>query len=534
MYPAHKLKEYIPTISRYIIGFVLIIIINTPLHAIDTLRVGVHHAPSLSYLNNKGDVEGFCIDMMNVIAKQAGWHICYYFDTWPRLLKRHANKETDIIFPILKTVERDKVYDFSKESLFTSWGGIVTAQDANIESILDLAGKKIGGIEDDAFFINLLKLLRQFDLPYEAVSFEETDKLYLAISQGQVDAGALERLAIYYNASMFNLIQSPIVYSPGMAQIAVLKGEHSDFLSRYDEILENMKADNNSKFYSISYNWFGEVESFHLPQWISLILQIGGAAFFTLLVFTILLRKQVQLKTSELTKKNILLEHEIRDRILAEEKIKASLDEKTILLKEIHHRVKNNLQIISSLLNLQSASIKDNSVKAIFTEGQQRIRAIALIHETLYQSSNFTRINFGDFINTLVSNLYRTYWNGRRPVAIRVEAEVDDLHIDLAIPCGLIVTELVSNAFKYAFSNSKQESFSLAIALRQYNGDPQYNLELMVADNGVGLPEELVVKDATSLGLRLISILAEEQLKGRMQIERNPGTSFNIQFPWKN
>jgi len=499
----------------------------------DTLHVGVHYAPPLSYEDNSGVLRGFCIDLFEAVAEKAGWTVRFHYDAWPQIERRLFDGALDLVLPILYRADRVPAFHFSEEAMFTTWAGLITQRQQRIESLLQLSGKTIGGVEGDAFLLNLVDLLDRFGLICQLKVYPSSDSVYAAIQKGAVDAGVIERLDIHFNARSYGLVQSPVVFSPGTAHIGAVDNDMADVLSNFDRILGEMKLDADSRYYRLYDAWFGEDERNSFPGWLIALLQIGAVIIFFLLAVAVLFRHRLKQKTIELSQKNIIMENEISERLLAEKRMQSSLDEKTVLLKEIHHRVKNNLQIISSLLNLQSGSINDQTVQAVFKEGQQRIRTIALIHETLYKSSNFSRIPVNDFLQTLVKNLYKTYWHGKFKVDIRIETELDELEIDYAIPCGLIVTELVSNALKYAFSGQTHEPCSLAVALRHYNGDAAYDLELMVADNGVGLPEDLIVQEADSLGLRLITILAEEQLNGRMQILCHPGTAFNIQFPLK-
>lgn len=206
------------------------------------------------------------------------------------------------------------------------------------------------------------------------------------------------------------------------------------------------------------------------------------------------------------------------------ERIKKSLREKEILLREIHHRVKNNIQIISSLLNLQTHYIKDKSYVDMLRESQHRIRSMGLIHEKLYQSENLAEIHFTEYVKTLVYSLFRSYGVNTGRIAVKTDIEDISLDIDTAIPCGLIINELVSNSLKYAFPGER--TGEITIQLHSRNG----HIELVVADNGTGIPEHIDFRTTSSLGLHLVTILVEEQLKGEISLDRNKGTAFHITF----
>jgi two-component sensor histidine kinase/predicted hydrocarbon binding protein len=196
-----------------------------------------------------------------------------------------------------------------------------------------------------------------------------------------------------------------------------------------------------------------------------------------------------------------------------EEKLNASLLEKEFLIKEIHHRVKNNLQIISSLLNLQASSIGDKATLEKYTESIGRIKSMAIIHELLYQSKDLSNIKIKKYLQELVSFISSTYNLGKHiKVNLKVKTNREFINLDKAIPCGIIINELLSNAFKYAFENKKQAG-EINVELDENNGI----YKLTVSDNGIGLPASVNTKTSATLGLQLINSLVE-QLEGKLEV----------------
>jgi PAS domain S-box-containing protein len=216
---------------------------------------------------------------------------------------------------------------------------------------------------------------------------------------------------------------------------------------------------------------------------------------------------------------------DISARKQAEEAIKSSLREKEVMLKEIHHRVKNNLQIISSLLDLQSGTINDPRVLQSFQESQHRIRSMALIHEKLYQSPDLAEVDFADYVRSLIAYLLRAYRISEATVSLKLDAEPVRLRIDTAIPCGLILNELVSNSLKHAFPDGRRGAITVAV-----RAEPEGRASLRVSDNGVGLPQGDDWWAGPSLGLRLVRTLTQ-QLRGTMTVETVAGATFNLSFP---
>lgn len=209
----------------------------------------------------------------------------------------------------------------------------------------------------------------------------------------------------------------------------------------------------------------------------------------------------------------------------AEAKLRASLKEKEVLLKEIHHRVKNNLQIVSSLLKLQASYIRDQEVVIMFTDSYNRVRSMALIHEKLYSSPDLGRIDPADYIQNLVTNLLNSYRGFQKNITSVVEVDSNPLDIDTALPCGLIINELVSNSLKYAFPDPEKTG-QISVFFKE---ERQQEYLLKISDDGIGLPLEFEWEKTESLGLQLVWNLAE-QLNGRIELDRSNGTEFLLRF----
>jgi PAS domain S-box-containing protein len=209
-----------------------------------------------------------------------------------------------------------------------------------------------------------------------------------------------------------------------------------------------------------------------------------------------------------------------------EERLKAALHEKEVLLKEVHHRVKNNLQIIASLLSLQSDQLKDPDDLVLFEDTQNRVKSMALIHESLYRTGDLARFNFAHYIDSLCTDLLQSYADGTSHIRLHTELDELTFDVDTAVPCGLILNELLTNALKYAFPNGRPGD--IHIALRADAGQ----VTLSVRDTGVGFPADLDFRHTESLGLQLVSMLTE-QLGGTITLTRECGTAFVVTFPYE-
>jgi len=208
----------------------------------------------------------------------------------------------------------------------------------------------------------------------------------------------------------------------------------------------------------------------------------------------------------------------------AAEKIRASLREKEVLLKEIHHRVKNNLQVISSLLSLQSRSIVDEETRKFFQESQHRVHSMALIHEQLYESGDLSRIDFASYIEQLVAYLFRSY--GVSLSRVTLKTRIPELHfaVDIAVPCGLIVNELASNSLKYGFPDGRAGEIQIT-----FKKGPGGCVTMLFQDNGVGFPKHVSLLNTRTLGLRLVRTLAQ-QLGGQAELKNRNGAQVKIEF----
>jgi PAS domain S-box-containing protein len=226
------------------------------------------------------------------------------------------------------------------------------------------------------------------------------------------------------------------------------------------------------------------------------------------------------------TEEGTLVSAAIRDitqRKLVETKLRSSLNEKEVLLKEVHHRVKNNLQIVSSMLNLQMEKLSDAQAIELFKESQNRVRSIALFHEKLYQSKDLGRVEIAEYLKGLANGLFATYGVNPDDIVLAIHTEDIPLGVDAAISCGLIVNELVSNSLKHAFPERRKGLVEVTLS------SDGTDVILEIADNGVGFPTNLDFRSPGTLGLKLVAIFAE-QVGGTMDLARDRGTRFRLCF----
>jgi PAS domain S-box-containing protein len=216
---------------------------------------------------------------------------------------------------------------------------------------------------------------------------------------------------------------------------------------------------------------------------------------------------------------------DVNVRVLCEELLRKKLDEKDVLLREIHHRIKNNMQVIISLLNLQAKRVKDPELRDVFRDSQNRVRSMAMIHEALYKTNELSGINLKPYLKNLAAELLRTYKTSPVRVSLNVNGEDVFLDLERAIPCGLVVNELIANSLKYAFPDGREGKINVHVRLNDTG-----HAVLVVGDNGVGLPHDFDVRKTNTLGLSLAANLMENQLGGKMEIERAHGLQYTFTF----
>ncbi len=227
----------------------------------------------------------------------------------------------------------------------------------------------------------------------------------------------------------------------------------------------------------------------------------------------------------ELRRRNVQLEERNRVQLILQAKLEDSLHEKDVLLQEVHHRVKNNLQLVSSLLNLQLARVPNGESRSVLEECQGRIHAVATVHEAIYSARDYARVPIVNYVRALASGISHAVGAAGRGIDIELEIGDEPLAVDKAIPCGLILNELISNAVKHAFPRGRPGTVRVLAGVT-----PDSKMEVIVADDGVGVPEGFSPEDCASVGMQVVCALVE-QLDGTLQVSREGGSQFRLTFP---
>ncbi len=469
--------------------------------------------PPYAFRNDEGRLEGIVVDDWKAWELATGTKVELVGLPWAEALARFDSGGADVLDTVFETAERKARYDFTPPYATLSVPVFIHKSLSGIASIGDLRGLKVGVKDGDASIGQLIERgvgeLRLYQ-DYEEIIRAAAD---LELRVFCVD----EPPALYwmYRLGVDRDFRIAFALSQGAFHRAVLKGR-GDLLAAVEA---GFDAVGKSGLAAIERKWLGsDIRRFWSGRVVAI---VAGAALATILVLGALswtLRRRVAAATAELKDKVLLLE-------AGEARIRASLGEKEILLKEVHHRVKNNLQIISSLINLQAQSIRDEGDRELLRETQQRIYAMAQLHEMLYRSPDLASIDFAEYLRSLASALVSSA--GRRNPVFALEGVI--LPLDSAVPLGLIANELVSNAIKHAFPGVepyRDEPGGIAISLARRGPE----LALEVRDRGPGLPAGFDPMASPSMGITLVRSLAE-QLGGRLSFSGPPGLAVLLVFP---
>jgi len=483
--------------KRVIIALtILYILAPRSLHA-RTITVGVYDNYPKVFVDKEGKPAGIFIDILEYIARQENWEIKYKTYSWQDGLDALERGEIDIMPDVSLNEERAKKFTFSQISVLSSWLQIYRRYDVSMKTIEDLRDKKIAVLRGSVQEGKIKEIVEQLKLNCQVIIYDDYASAEQSVINGVTDgvvAGNFYAFSISSSGAN-KIIPSHLIFSPSTLHFAAPLHKNTDVIEAIDYHLSISKNQYPSIFQDAHYKWLGSKPQTIIPRYIFIIIIIISISLFiALVVIFVMYVKKMRV-----------------------------LQEKEILLREIHHRVKNNMQVICSLLSLHSGFSEDNKMREVVDEINQQIRVMSLAHEMLYHSSNFVDFRAKEYISRLVEQIFGKTTNKLQ--RINLTQNVDDIYIDIdvAVPLGFIVTELISNCLKHAFKGREQGEIS--ILLRNQSNQL---IELIVSDDGVGIPEVIDVKNPKTLGLELISIFVTK-LNGSIVFEREKvGTKVTI------
>lgn len=476
---------------------------------------GDYNYPPFEFINEEGEPEGFNIDIVKAVARKMNRKVNIDLGPWTEVRDQLERGEIDAITGMYRTPEREKLVDFSIPHSVVSYV-LFVRYGSSIKSLNDIKDKEIIVQEGDLGHDYVIRK----NLGSSVIALYNWEDVLRELSRGGGDVAVVSMLQGMKLKNELGLENIKTVGSPLFQArycIAVQKGR-SDLLFAVNEALSILKA--SGEYDNIYEKWFGvRTPSDTLKDYVIYfipVLLLAVAGF----VWSWTLRRSVRQKTEQL-KEELVKRKEI------EEKQQASISEKEVLLKEIHHRVKNNLNVIVSLLGLQINKEKDPNVSKSLEVARSRIYAIALIHELLYSMDDLANIDFGLYVDRLLEELHSLYGCASKKITHECNIENVSLDIYRAVPCGILINEIITNIYKHAF-NEKDEG-----VVKIYFAEQTGGYLLTISDDGPGLPEESVPQSGTSLGMELIHLLAEKQLKGTLKIISENGLRYEIFIPDK-
>ncbi len=492
---------------------------NYPLQAEPRIvRVGLFSAPPLVQIENNLP-SGLFIDLIHYFSIELGWTVQYIKAPWNELLIMLEKGEIDLLPAISYTIERTAIYDYSQHPVFIDSGVLFTNSQFTIHSIFDLQNKRIAGVKGSIFTTRFIEYISSFGIECEVKYVVDNETVMKDISQGNVEAGiCIYSLGIEL-AKKYQVVITPISFSPLALEYAVPKNKNQDLLLGINRLMSIMVIDQNSVYTKSFQKWTFPPQSYKFPLW----LKIGIFALLLLglffIIWTILLKRMVLLKTNS-------LKIEIEERKQAEENIKQNLVEKETLLRELHHRTKNTLQVIRGMIVLQADSYPENKqVNDLVKQTEMRIQTISLVHQMLYKSNDLSKISIKTFIHDLTSLIMQGFLHAKDNIILDLDILEHNVLLDTAIPLGLIINELMTNSLKYAFQEKKHGKIRIALQKAELN-----TFTLQYSDDGIGIPDEFDFRKSKSFGLNLINDIIEQQLQGKITFSNSNGFSCIAEF----
>lgn len=308
----------------FLLSYLAITVSNVVAQNSRIVRVGIHDSKPTVFQDDENNAKGFSVDILEYIAAKQNWQLEYKYGTWSQNMDWLRSGKIDLLFPILRTREREEFFDFSKQTLFSTWGRVFTKSGNDIHTILDLDGKKIAVVKDDFFNQEIRNHIKQFDLTCSFIELDSKSDVLDYIVLGKAEACALEGLAGLWFIKTLDIEPTPIMFKPSSPHFAVQKNKNKDLLRSLDKHLANLKSDKSSFYYTSYESWFGVIHTRKMPKWIWLGILIGIAILLVSVIISIIFRLQIRIKTQSLVAQKQALEKEIEERQKTETKLEES------------------------------------------------------------------------------------------------------------------------------------------------------------------------------------------------------------------
>ncbi len=498
------------------------------------VNVGIYQNPPKVYLRPDGVPAGFIVDIMKELALQEGWELCYNFDTWEANLRRLRQGELDLMLDVSYTPERSHEFEFNSVPVIESWLQVFAMKGRRIESVKDLNGLRLAVLRHShqhAFLSTTLKKYHTID--YVLADYDDYQGTVDALRSGRVDAIVAGRFFFFSHQRGSDIVPTPVIIDPTNILFAFPRGGDPGLISAIDRRLSTMKNDPDSAYYHILQKSLALNMLPVVPRYVFIVIGIVAGIGVFMASAAWILRRQVAARTLELRLRNYdlhLAQTQLNTALDEAEKAGVSLghalEQRDALLRELFHRTGNNMQVISSLLNLQAEDSRDPAFQRCIHDAVNRIRAISMVHERLDRDRDLSRIDLAEYLQSLAMSVRASFGFTDAEAAFDFSLEPLSIVFDYAIPCGLILNELLMNAFKNGFAGKKPGGvISLRLAL-----DEDSTVRIVYRDNGTGYGAACADSGSNALGMRIIRSIAGLQLKGTVECDTGGGCSCALSF----
>ena len=487
----------------------------TPLAAVTrSVRVGVFPAAPL-VLNTPDQPTGFFIELLETIALKEGWTLEYVQGTWQEHLAALRTGTIDLLPAVGHTPERLAFYEFNSDPVFIDSGVVFRQPSFPVHTVFDLAGKTIAAVRGSIFTAGFEAYIASFGIQCAMVYTEDNPAVMRLIESGAAEAG----ITIYSLGSQlerdYAVEMTAISFSPLALHYAIGQVRNRDLLVAINAALTEMLPDNGSVYARLYEKWILPQPSQEIPAWLYAALAVAGLLVASFIGLSLLLRRQVELQTKHLTT-------EIAAHKETNQKIALALEERGLLMRELYHRTKNNLQLIHSLFLLQANEYPDNAtVNDMVAKIDSRIQAISLAQQLLFEFQNLSQISIKSYIANLSGSILEGFGSDG---TVQRNLEVADLllPIERIGTIGLILNELMTNSLKHAFPDRRGGSFTIRFTA---TAPDSYRLEYL--DDGIGFQPGNCTPPSKTLGLLLVDNLID-QLGGTVRCDSTGGVQFRL------
>jgi two-component sensor histidine kinase/ABC-type amino acid transport substrate-binding protein len=477
--------------------------------------VGYYDARPSCWRNAESKPEGIFIDAARAVAARRGWELSFVYDSWDGLLDRLKTNRVDFVPSIVRTPEREAFAVFTEESVMTDWGVVYARPGSPIQSILDLEGKRVGALENDFWFSgpgSLRGLAESFGLKPSYRYFPDYSTLFAALGRGDVDAVAASNSLGLVWVPLLPIATTPIVYNPIELRFAAPREspEGAALAREMDGALRELRVSEPDRLPRILSAYAIPVRKvYQTPGWVALTL---GALALVLVAIIAALARQTRMlgRSVEETRRALTRLDEARGAL------EKSLGEKELLVHELSHRVKNNLQLVLSLMSLL-ADESDESGERLLGRLREKVYAIAMAEDELFSSGGLSQASLESMVASTISRVAAAEGRQEDDFSARIDLRGATIVASAIIPLNIIASELLANACRHGASADG----SLSVAVR-VESMADGGAEIEVSDRGAGLPDRLQALEARGLGLRLVQALAF-QLEGSVETARGPG-----------